>query len=260
MGLSARPPSSHVPGIAARGPVVRALVAAAVGACLQLVGAGSAAAGKPGYPDRVTWSGLSWQVKTSRSAVGPGPNVFDRSNVWVDASGYLHLRVARNGSGTWTAAEIIGPVTHGYGTYTFVLGSRVDALDPNVVLGLFTWSDRAIDDHREIDIEFARWGDGTDPTNGQYVVQPWSTTGHLLRFTQPAVTTSTHQFTWVSGRIAWRSTDGGGGPISSHEYAASDVPRSKDERVRLNLWLFSGAAPTDGNPTEVIVRSFAFAR
>jgi hypothetical protein len=29
--------------------------------------------------------------------------------------------------------------------------------------------------------------------------------------------------------------------------------------VRLNLWLFNGAAPTSGLPTEVVVESFAFA-
>jgi len=31
-----------------------------------------------------------------------------------------------------------------------------------------------------------------------------------------------------------------------------------DERVRLNRWLFNGAAPTNGLPAEVVVESFAF--
>jgi hypothetical protein len=30
--------------------------------------------------------------------------------------------------------------------------------------------------------------------------------------------------------------------------------------VRLNLWLFHGAAPPDVNPVEVVIRSFASAR
>lgn len=216
------------------------------------------AAGKPGYPDKVTWSGETWSIKTSRAAVGPGPNVFARDNVSVDAAGQLHLRIAKDAGGTWTSAEIIGPRTYGYGTYTFKLASSVHALDPNVVLGLFTWSDKARYAHREIDIEFARWGDATDPTNAQYVLQPHGAHGHLQRFTQPADTTSAHQFTWTPGRIDWASHDSAGTRIASYTYAASDVPPTGDERVRLNLWLFGGQPPTDGQPVEVIVSSFRF--
>ncbi len=216
------------------------------------------AAGKPGYPDKITWSGLTWSVKTSRSPVGPGPNLFAKENATVDAQGRLHLRIAKNAAGTWTTAEIIGPRTHGYGTYTFTISSAVDDLDPNVVLGLFTWSDRAPSAHREIDIEFARWGSASDSTNAQYVVQPHGVANHLARFTQPSDTSSTHRFTWRAGRIDWASFDSAGVPIASYAYTGADVPTTSDERVRLNLWLFGGAAPTDGQPVEVIVSSFAF--
>lgn len=216
------------------------------------------AAGKPGYPDKITWSGETWAVKTSRSAVGPGPNVFSKSNVSVDADGRLHLRIAQDGGGTWTTAEIIGPRTYGYGTYTFTIDSSVDDLDPNVVLGLFTWSDRARFAHREIDIEFARWGSATDPTNAQYVVQPHDVATHLHRFSQPPGAATTHRFTWRPGRIDWDSRDASGAIIAAFTYSGSDVPPTGDERVRLNLWLFGGNAPTDGQPVEVAIRSFAF--
>lgn len=216
------------------------------------------AAGKPGYPDKVVWSGTTWDIKTSRSAVGPGPNVFDKANVFLDAAGDLHLRVAKNSTGTWTCAEIIGSTSYGYGTYTFTLASSVGALDPNVVLGFFTWSDKAPYAHREIDVEFARWGSAADPTNAQYVVQPATTAGHLSRFTQPAATISSHSFTWRPGQISWESRDGNGAPIASYSYAGSDVPKPGDERVRLNLWLFNGAAPTNGALAEVVVRTFTF--
>ncbi len=214
------------------------------------------AAGKPGYPDKVTWSGATWAIKTSRSAVGPGPNLFDKANVSVDAGG-LHLRITKNASGSWTCAEIVGPTSYGYGTYAFTVASRVDALDANVVLGLFTWSDRALYAHREIDIEFARWGDAADTTNAQYVVQPWDGANHLRRFTQPATATSTHRFTWSPGQITWESRDSNSA-IGQYSYSGTDVPKPGDERVRLNLWLFNGSAPTDGQPVEVVVGSFAF--
>jgi beta-glucanase (GH16 family) len=217
------------------------------------------AAGKPGYPDTVTWSGATWQIKTSRSAVGPGPNIFDKSNVWVDAQGRLHLRIAKNAAGAWSAAEIIGPKTYGYGTYTMSLASPTDRLDPNVVLGFFTWNDRAPYAHREIDIEFARWGVAGDATNAQYVVQPTSVAGHLTRFTSPSDATSTHAFTWRMGRIDWQSQGATGATIASRTYSGTDVPPTGGERVRLNLWLFGGAGPTDGQPVEVIISAFTFA-
>lgn len=237
----------------------RWLATAVAGVVFLSTASTALAAGKPGYPDKVTWSGAIWQVKTSRSAVGPGPNIFDKTNVWVDAQGRLHLRIAKNAAGAWSAAEIIGPKTYGYGTYTFTLASPTDGLDPNVVLGFFTWSDKAPYAHREIDIEFARWGVAGDVTNAQYVVQPTSGANHLTRFTQPSDATSTHAFTWRKGQIDWQSRGAAGATIASKTYAGTDVPPTGDERVRLNLWLFGGAAPTDGQSVEVVISAFTFA-
>src|SRR5258706_1930305 len=159
--------------------MIRRAAFLAVAAALALAST-SVAAGKPGYPDRVTWHGLSWQVKTSNAAVGPGPNIFSRANVNVDTSGFLHLHIARDASNRWTTAEVIAPTSYGYGTYTFTVATPLDAFDPNVVLGLFTWSDKAPYAHREIDFEAARWGNAADPTNAQFVVQPYNLAGHLV--------------------------------------------------------------------------------
>jgi hypothetical protein len=236
---------------------VRVALLVALALCLAI--AAPVAAAKPGYPTRISWGGQSWQVKTSQSAVGPGPNVFAASNVSVDASGRLHLAITRDAAGRWTTAEVIGPTSHGYGTYAFTLASDVSALDPNVVLGLFTWSDRAQQAHREIDVEFARWGVAGGSTNAQYVVQPADRAGHLARFAQPSVSRTVHRFTWSPGRVAFESRRlDTGALMASYTYAGSDVPKPGDEKVRLNLWLFNGAAPTNGAPVEVIVESFGF--
>ena len=235
--------------------VVRLAVTSGLAA---LAAAAPGAAGKPGYPDKVVWSGASWSIKTSRSAVGPGPNLFDKANVSVDAQGNLRLRIARNAAGQWTCAEVIGPTSYGYGTYTFELASPVNAFDANVVLGLFTWSDRAQQAHREIDIEFAKWGNAADPTNAQFVVQPYDLVNHLYRFVAPETAASTHSFEWRAGQIVWRSYGGDGTLRDSYSYSGTDVPASRDERVRLNLWLFQGRAPSDGQPVEVVVKKFSF--
>ena len=228
------------------------LVAAAAGV--------ATAAGKPGYPDRIGWAGRTWQVKSSQSKVGPGPNYFSASaeNVWVDGLGRLHLRITYR-NGRWSCAEVIGNDSLGYGTYTFQLASPVDGLDANVVLGLFTWSDKAAYHHREIDVEFARWGNAGDPTNAQYVVQPADTAGHLRRLTVPAGAAPTaHGFAWQAGRVDFASA-GPNGWSDGWSYLGPDAPRPGGENVRLNLWLSGGAPPTDGQEVEVIADSFAFA-
>ncbi|MEO7664719.1 MAG: glycoside hydrolase family 16 protein [Candidatus Limnocylindrales bacterium] len=233
------------------------LIAISIAISVALVsGAAALAAGKPGYPTRVTWGGASWQVKTSNAAVGPGPNVYSASNVDVDASGFLHLRIAQQG-GKWTCAEVIGPTSFGYGSYAFVINSSLDGFDPNAVLGLFTWSDRPQYAHREIDIEVARWGNAADSTNAQFVVQPWDGPNHLVRLTEPGTVRTRQQFTWRAGQITWVATRlDTGAEIARSVYTGTDVPKPGDERVRLNLWLFNGTAPAA--PAEIVVESFTF--
>ncbi|HEX8026295.1 MAG TPA: heme o synthase, partial [Candidatus Limnocylindrales bacterium] len=218
-----------------------------------------AAAGKPGYPTTVSWNNVTWQVKTSNAPVGPGPNIFSKANVSVDAAG-LHLRIQPDANGRWTTAEVIGPTSYGYGTYTFVTGSSVGSLDPNVVLGLFTWSDRAPYAHREIDVEVAKWANAADTSNAQFVVQPYDVASHLTRFQTGTAGKIRFVFRWAAGQVTFTSTDAvTGSPIASYTYTGADVPKPGDERVHLNLWLFNGAAPTNGQPAEVVVQSFTFA-
>src|SRR5205085_5759584 len=126
-------------------------------------------------------------------------------NVWVDNLG-LHLRIT-NVNRRWYSAEVVCLDSLGFGTYTWQLASAVGTLDPNVVLGLFTWDDATAYNHRELDIEFARWGNASDPTNAQYVVQPYSTAGNLVRFTEPADAPTTHSFQWQSASVNFSSTD-----------------------------------------------------
>lgn len=228
-------------------------------ASTALIAGTALAAGKPGYPDKVTWNGVAWQVKTSNAAVGPGPNIFSKANVSIDASGFLHLKIARDANNRWTTSEVIAPTSLGYGTYTFTVGTRLDQFDPNVVLGLFTWSDKAPYAHREIDYEAARWGSASDPTNSQFVVQPYDKPNHLVRFTAPAVTRTIQQFAWRAGSVSFVSKRlDTGAEVYAYTYAGTDVPKPGDERVHLNLWLFGGSAPTNGLPVDVVVESFTF--
>jgi hypothetical protein len=119
------------------------------------------------------FSGWQWTVKDSQGGrVGPGPNYFSsaQQSVWVDKDGQLHLRLRKQKSvlaTTWACAEVFVKQATGYGSYTCVTSSNVDALDANIVLGLFSYQD----DEKEIDIEWARWGEPHND-NCQFVVQP----------------------------------------------------------------------------------------
>ena len=209
----------------------------------------------------IAFSGYSWAVKASTEPVGPGPNMFSDStdNVWVDSAGQLHLRTTYR-DGRWRTAEVILGQSLGFGKYTFRVASPLGTLDPNVVVGLFTWSDDPAYNHREIDVEFARWGNQADPTAGQYAVQPYDRAGNLSRFIQPATAASVHSFTWAPRSVLFTSATNNGQSIASWRTTSRDVPRQGGERVHLNLWLDGGAAPVDGAETEIVISSFSFTR
>jgi len=216
----------------------------------------------------LSFSGYEWTVKTSRHPVGPGPNYFsdNNNNVWVDIQGRLHLQITHRNS-HWYCAEVISQRSFGYGTYRFYLDTRVDNLDPNVVLGLFTWSDNPEYSHREIDIECTKWGNAENSTNAQFVVQPYDIPENRLRFSLPSgENTTTHSFTWNANAESvffWS--------VKGHDDNLSDpnkiieawtctgiIPEAGGETARMNLWLAGGNAPMEGNEVEIIVRKFEF--
>jgi hypothetical protein len=225
------------------------LVTAAVGAmCLPASGATTRT---------IRFAGYRWEVKASSGRVGPGPNYFSasKSNVWVDGHGRLHLRITK-ARGGWQVAEIGLDHPLGYGTYTWTLASRVDRLDANAVLGLFTYDDTsAADAHREIDIEVSRWGDAAAPTNAQFVVQPWNRPGNLRRVRLGSHLPATLSFTWTKSGLSWRAPQA---TPASYAYRGADRPARGQERARINLWLDRGRAPARGRPVDVVIRSFTF--
>jgi hypothetical protein len=192
-------------------------------------------------------------VKSSAEAVGPGPNYFSDSadNVWVDGNGQLHLKITYS-DGLWHSAEVINTRSLGYGRYRFELGSPVSHFDPNVVLGLFTWSDDSAYGNREIDYEFSRWAHARNRKNGQYVVMPYR--WNRKRFRQPAVARSTQSFDWRQNAVTFTSSSA----VPSTWTSGVIAPPPGSEHVHMNLWLYLGAPPKNSRTAEVIVRSFRF--
>ena len=214
----------------------------------------------------IQFSGYTWQVKASESMAGPGPNYFsDRpQDVYVDGDGRLHLTIAQH-NGKWYSTEVIGQLSPGYGKYIFHLSSPIDLLDPNAVLGMFTWDDVPTDgNHREIDIEYSRWGEA-DNQNAQFVVQPWNILGNLFRFNAMLTgSLSTHCMDWQPAQIVFASQQGDGNCVDSPAtplianltYTGHSLPNHGAENPRINLWLVNGLPPIDGQPIEVIIDRF----
>ena len=190
-------------------------------------------------------------------------------------------RSRRRFSGEWRCAEVILTESLGYGTYCFET-RNLDLPDECMVAGEFLWDPCAPPTYREIDIEYARWGNAADPCNSQYVVHPCgSCTGcgldcndHCLRSeVAPPDTNSdlTHYLIWEPpGTVTFKTYRGqhcGGIPPAAdllQEWtppASVPVPTPGVENFRFNLWLSQqglcqGHVPAQGH--SIIITDFLF--
>ncbi len=205
----------------------------------------------------IRFSGYDWIVSsTGDRKGGPGPNYFSDSedNVWVDGEGKLHLKITFR-DGRWNCARVEMAKSYGYNRYVFFVSSRPDNLDRQVVWGLYTYRN----DDEEIDIEFSRWGIDNNQ-EAQYVIQP-SQPGNRVRFRMNLEGNyTTHIIDWKKKRIDFASYHGHRlkpdketDIIARWRYTGNDIPPDRDERLKINLWLFRGTPPSDGRETEVII-------
>jgi hypothetical protein len=267
---------------------------AAILAALLILCALAADAQSPDKRRVLKFSGYRWIVKNASEPAGPGPNYFSGrdEDVFVDKQGRLHLKIVKR-DGRWYSTEVYSEKNFGYGTYVFFLASRVDQLEPNAVLGLYTWDNNTFqtDANSEVDIEFARWGTleqkilqysvqptrGPDVPAGQYYKERFAEVDWLTQ--NPA---SAHRFTWTDKGVIFESSEvGGKSPIGKWEMrAATEQRRAKDganisapvslprpgrtTKAQMNLWLADlngdglGDPPKDGNEVEVVIEKFEF--
>jgi hypothetical protein len=220
-------------------------------------------------PKRIlTFAGHEWGVKYG-DQLGPGPNDFSDSedSLWVDEDGRLHMTIIKRG-GKWFCTEAINRQSLGYGSYVFTLNSRVDQLDENIILGMFTWDTHAPEyNYREIDFEFGKW-QKPENENSQFVIQPWTREGNTHRYdiTYDGPTeTTTHVMDWRPDGIHFQSYYGeysenppAENMIHSWTYTGKDNPPPGGENIRINLWLVWGDIPTDDKNVEVIIEDFKY--
>jgi hypothetical protein len=215
---------------------------------------------------QVVFSGHTFEVRGGNG--GPGPNAWSTQNVWVDANGWLHLKISQQ-AGQWSCAEIYSDEALGFGTYQFKIAGHPETFDRNVVLGLFNYptADIGPDGTNEIDIEFATWG-AAQPQRGNWTV--WPAVAGTAQTTQPwdvanTAGQSTHRFNWTSKQVAFQSLAGfanhNAGLYADWTFApvdfASLVPQHAMP-LHMNFWLFQGQAPSDAQEAEIVITEFLF--
>ncbi|MBN1818314.1 MAG: carboxypeptidase regulatory-like domain-containing protein [Sedimentisphaerales bacterium] len=112
---------------------------------------------------------LVWLVRKAYDE-GPGPNNWCSKKVCVELlEDGLHLRI-RQIEGQWYCSEVFTNESLGYGIYKFVVATNSPYLDPQTVVGLFTYDKNQDGNKNEIDIELTRWGNPQNEYNAQHAV------------------------------------------------------------------------------------------
>jgi hypothetical protein len=221
----------------------------------------------PSGPAGIQFSGYTWGIKTTGNAptdqFDPGPNFWSNDPSVVNvASDGLHLKINQI-DGEWQCAEVYLLQSLGYGTYTVQVSSHLDQLNLNTIAApLFIYATPS----QELDNEYSGMGGLIpSPDNAQFVVQPYSVPGNIVRYVQPSTAQFTVQIEWRSDHVTfsswdgWSTTPAPGDMIYQWNYTGGNIPPVGQERVHINLWLLSGSAPTNGSGDEMVIRSFAFA-
>jgi hypothetical protein len=187
---------------------------------------------------------------------------------------YIHLE----GLGWYSKPTAAAPTVTGAFSVDVVTGGVDDR--EHVTFGFFTWDPygdgAATNPSRELDIEDGRWGDPEDPTNAQFVVQPFGTPGNRVRYALPDLSNDprlTRTLRWMPGRAEFTALEGHhpatGFPASVliHQLlyledpgASHLVPDPGVAAFRFNLWLNDAVphAPARGQEVEVVVTDFGF--
>jgi hypothetical protein len=217
--------------------------------------------------ETIDFAGYTWIVKSGYCSVGntagPGPNYYcgDEEDLWVDGSGYLHMKMNYKSALSHYGCVSIKTLVSGCGTYNYLVGDgpngSPDSLDPNVVVGLFTY-DESVSDNGEIDIEISDWGDSTPDANLWFVTWLNSSSTYDDYLVTFGSGTTVHEFTWAPSYITFNSTHegvllGDGVRIGSAVY---DCP-TEPIYARINFWLVDGDDPASSQ--EVVIEDFTFA-
>jgi beta-glucanase (GH16 family) len=200
----------------------------------------------------IVWAGAEWGVRTGTGK----PCASDRwsaDGTWVDADGWLHLKIMRMQDGEFACVELESIKRFGFGHYAFEIRGPIGGVDPNVVFGVFMYPPKDVgpDGTSEIDIEIARWGEAHAPQLN-YTVWNRSRIGkrHTALSVPEDIAQATFAFTWDRDRVSWDSPLQSGNAVSFSGDIA-DQPQT----LTINLWLFKKRWPRNAQEVEFMIKS-----
>ncbi|MFM0375802.1 glycoside hydrolase family 16 protein [Paraburkholderia strydomiana] len=202
--------------------------------------------------EQIEWAGTEWCVRTGAGK----PCASDRWNAdgaWVDADGWLHLKLARMPDGAYACVEVESIKRFGFGDYAFEVRGPIGSIDPDIVFGVFMYppADVGPDGTNEIDIEIGRWGEQRAPQINYTV---WNRDGIGKRHTALSVPEDTAQsmfaLTWQHDYVRWESPLQQGRAVSFRGDIA-DRPQT----LIVNLWLFRRSYPSNRQEVEFMIKS-----
>jgi len=218
------------------------------------------------------WAGYTWTI--SPYAIGSGIVSGNASNVWIDASGYLHLDLSKIGT-TWYGAEVATTNNFGFGHFYYVLNAPVTSMEAQDVIAGFTYGPQngvGKDGTNEIDVEFSKWNNASwwpIGDNLDFAIYPNSALwkGKLRHVEDDIAYTGTNTCTV---RIDWSSTSVTesvwNGVVSTtaspstavntwtYNGTTTTIPQLASPFL-LNIWSY-GVAPTQ--PVDAVIQSFAY--
>lgn len=218
-----------------------------------------------------TWSGINW-IAIEDYYGGQNCN-FSKACVEVDGAGKLHLQIKKIGN-NWFTGQINSAVGYGYGEYRFYLDTDINPLDPNTVIGLFSYGESG-SWVKEIDVEIHAWNgpSGCESCGvgrrGNFIVQdvpgPNRCGNNMRTYDLPSGTPTTHKYVWTAGQVSFCSYPGQmaatpPNPTSSYVFpnaangcsTAVPVPNGLLKCI-LNFWLFQGTPPVNQQNTEIVL-------
>ena len=192
----------------------------------------------------IYFSGIEWKIKYSDKPLGPGPNIFNASNVWVDDEGRLHLAITCE-KDSCSCAEVFSVEEYKFGVFEFKVEGCAAYIDSKAVLGLFLYNSN----FHEIDVEISRWGQNDTP-NAQFVVQPYTRhLPHRFYISPQHGEDMIYVVEWEPKKIAFKAyietTDGERILVNQWSTRIREV---KPMRIHIDLWLIDQDSDGMGDP------------
>jgi len=194
----------------------------------------------------LSWMGHTWEIQTW----GTGSGWPAQANAFVDSDGYLNLKITQSGGATLGAEvdSVRGDLgisgnssTWGYGRYRWVLGTDMAAIDPTIVLGLFTfWAYGSASTtpanqygkggphgQKEIDIEVSDWSPEGVQTPGTF----W-----MLGYYQDTSATVTSGVPATYGQQCHTLLDGSQQPVPAGHPVSTVEFNWWPDHITWNIW------------------------